>query len=312
MPVQKDSVEGRTDEAGQDADRHLGHTQGPGRGVHEQQEDATHEARGGNELRVVRAHAHSREVRDDQADPADGAGNTHRTGRHECGTGNGDVPNDLDIGAEAFSLRLAHRQDVEPPAHREQDDGRHQHHRKHAADLRQGHIREAAHGPVGDGRQFGLRVRHILDEAQDGTHGAADDDTGQDEHDVGVTLHGRRDEDSKSHSDDAAHERKTGQQEAGKTQQDGDGRADAGATGNAQKVRRNERVLENALVRDTGHGEHDADEDGRRNAREPQAHDDVAGHLRILATPVEQLSKEDVNAFFRGDRVLSGTERNDH
>ena len=44
MPVQKDGVEGRADEAGKDADRHLSYTQRPGRGVHEQQEDAAHKA----------------------------------------------------------------------------------------------------------------------------------------------------------------------------------------------------------------------------------------------------------------------------
>lgn len=312
MPVQKDGVEGRADEAGKDADRHLSYTQRPGRGVHEQQEDAAHKARGGNEFGVIRPYTHSREVRDDQTDPADGAGNADRAGRHECGTCDGDVPNDLDIGAEALRLRLTHGEDVQPPAHREQDDGGNDHGRKHASDLRQRHIREAAHGPVRNGRQFRLRVSNILDETQDRTHSAADDDTGKDEHDVGVTLHGRRNEDRKSYGDDSAYKREAGQQEAGKTQQDRNGSANAGTTGNTQEVRRNERVLEDALVRDTGHGEHDADEDGRRNAREPEAHDNVAGHLRILAAPVEQLSKEDVNAFFRGDRVLSGTERNDH
>ena len=312
MPVQENGIEGRADEAGQDADRHLGHTQRPGRGVHEQQEDAAHKARGGNEFGVIRPYTHSREVRDDQTDPADGAGNADRAGRHECGTCDGDVPNDLDIGAEALRLRLTHGEDVQPPAHREQDDGGNDHGRKHAADLRQRHIRETAHSPVRNGRQFRLRVCHILDEAQDGTHGAADDDTGQDEHDVRVALHGRRNEDRESNGNNSAYKRETGQQEAGESQQDGDGGANAGTTGNTQEVRRDERVLEDALVRDTGHGEHDAYQDGRRNAREPEAHDNVAGHLRILAAPVEQLSKEDVDAFLRGDRVLSCTERNDH
>ena len=312
MPVQKDGVEGRADEAGKDADRHLSYTQRPGRGVHEQQEDAAHKARGGNEFGVIRPYTHSREVRDDQTDPADGAGNADRTRGHQRGTGNGDVPNDLDIGAEALCLRLTHGEDVQPPAHREQDDGGNDHGRKHAADLRQRHIRETAHSPVRNGRQFRLRVCHILDEAQDGTHGAADDDTGQDEHDVRVALHGRRNEDRESNGNNSAYKRETGQQEAGESQQDGDGGANAGTTGNTQEVRRDERVLEDALVRDTGHGEHDAYQDGRRNAREPEAHDNVAGHLRILAAPVEQLSKEDVDAFLRGDRVLSCTERNDH
>ena len=312
MPVQKDGVEGRADEAGKDADRHLSYTQRPGRGVHEQQEDAAHKARGGNEFGVIRPYTHTSKMRDDQADPADGAGNAHRAGCHKRGTGDGDVPYDLDIGAEAPGLRLTHGEDVEPPAHREQDDGGDDHGRKHASDFRQGHVRETAHGPVRDGSEFRLWVSNILDEAQDGTHGAADNDAGQDEHDVRVALHSRRNEDRESYRDNAAHEREAGQQEAGKTQQDSNGSADAGTTGNTQEVRRNERVLENALVRDTGHGEHDADEDGRRNAREPEAHDNVAGHLRILAAPVEQLSKEDVDAFLRGDRVLSCTERNDH
>ena len=300
MPVQKDGIEGRADEAGQDADRHLGHTQRPGRGVHEQQEDAAHKACRRNELGVVRAHTHSREVRDDQTDPADGAGNADRTRGHQRGTGNGDVPNDLDIGAEALCLRLTHRQNVEPPAHREQDDGGNDHSWKHAADLRQRHIRKAAHGPICNSRQFRLRVCHILDEAQDGTHGAADDDTGQDEHDVRVALHGRRNEDRESNGNNSAYKRETGQQEAGESQQDGDGGA------------KNERVLEDALVRDTGHGEHDTDEDGSCNTRKPKAHDHIAGHLRILAAPVEQFSKEDVYAFLCVDRVLSCTERNDH
>ena len=137
MPVQKDGIEGRADEAGQDADRHLGHAQRPGGGVHEQQEDAAHKARGRNEFCVVRANAHTSEVRDDQADPADGAGNAHRAGCHKRGTGDGDVPYDLDIGTEALCLRLAHGEDVEPPAHREQDDGGNDHGRKHTSDLRQ-------------------------------------------------------------------------------------------------------------------------------------------------------------------------------
>ena len=67
MPVQKDGVEGRADEAGKDADRHLSYTQRPGRGVHEQQEDAAHKARGGNEFGVIRPYTHTSKMRDDQA-----------------------------------------------------------------------------------------------------------------------------------------------------------------------------------------------------------------------------------------------------
>lgn len=251
-------------------------------------------------------------MRNDEADPADGARNAHRTGRHQGGAGNGDVPNDVDIGAEAPGLGLTHGEYVEPPAHREQDDGRNQHRRQNAADFRQSHIRERTHGPVRDGSQFGLGVCHVLDEAQDRAHRSADDDAGQYEHDVGVALHDGRNEHSERYRDDAADKGKAGQNETGEAHQDGDGRADTRAAGNAQEVRRNEWVFEDTLVRYTGHGQHDTDQDRRSYAGQAESHDDVARHLGVIAALVEQLSKEDIDAFLGRDRILSGAQSHDH
>ena len=251
-------------------------------------------------------------MRNDEADPTDGARNTHRAGRHQRGAGNGDIPNQVDIGTEAPGLRLAHGEYVEPPAHREQDDGGNQHGRQDAADFRQSHIRERTHRPIRDGRQFGLGVRDVFDEAQDGAHRPADDDTGQNEHDVGVALHDGRNEHGECDRNDTADESEPGQDETGEAHQDSDGCADTRAAGDAEKVRRNERVLEDALVRDTGHGEHDAHQNGSCDAGQAKSHDDVAGHLGILAAAVEQLSKQDVDAFFGRNRVLSRAQSHDH
>lgn len=251
-------------------------------------------------------------MRNDKADPADGARNAYRTGRHQGCAGNGDIPNDVDIGTEAPGLCLAHGEDVEPPAHREQDDGGNQHRRQDAADLRQGHIRERTHRPIRDGSQFGLGVRNIFDESQDGAHRAADDDTGQNEHDVGVALHDGRNEHGECDRNDTADKSKAGKDEPGEAQQNGDGCADTSAAGNTEEVRRNKRVLEDTLVRHTGHGQHDTHQDRRSDAGQAESHDDVSGHLGVIAALVEQLSKQDVNAFLGRDRVLPGAQSHDH
>ena len=77
-------------------------------------------------------------------------------------------------------------ENIEPPA---------DHHHEYEAQQDQcpaetyifcGHIGQGPQLPVGNGRKLGIRVRHVLDDTQDGTHEACHNDTGKHKHDNGI------------------------------------------------------------------------------------------------------------------------------
>ena len=213
---------------------------------------------------------HAGDVRDDEADPADHAGDGDHAGGHERRRGDHEQAQAPGLDAQRLGLLVAERQHVDAPAqqHQRHEPDQHQRHRRPHLALADG--REAAEQPEHDGGQLVVGVGQDLHE-RDGRAGErADHHAGQHQHqDRVAAVHHRGDavdeaDGGKPHDEgrelDAGH---------GQRQEDAEHGAEAGAGRHAEDVGRHQRVAEQRLVGGARRRNRRPDDHGREHARQP-------------------------------------------
>ena len=247
----------------------------------------------------VGAHQQPHDVGHDEAHEADQAGQGHRSGRDQRGQAEQDGPLAPHVHAEVLRRVVAQQQAVQRacPGHDE-----------HACPTRmmgrpttrlcQSAPRQAAeqveedlaqlragevHGHGQAGRQHG--AHRVARQQQRGERGAAaaagdlvDDEHGRQGAHEGQDVDEAQAQHGDLHGDEHA-----------------DGRPERRATGRAQHVGVGQRVAQQALEGDAGHGQAEAHDQGREHARQAQLHDDGLRRLRpgLGHGPAQQVAGQD-------------------
>jgi hypothetical protein len=204
---------------------------------------------------VIGADQGARHVRDDQADPPDDAGGRDHAGGYE-GDGAEDRPlHQLDGRAQRARLVLAQREDVDLVAQQDDQDRRGQDRHRHQREVAVAGGGDAAHQPVGDGRQLLMRIGQQLDNGN-GRFGE-----GRDDH---ARQHERQRRGAPLHAGEELHHQEAADAEgeggpdddiAAADQQDRERAAEAGAGGHADDAGIDQWIAEQTLQGGAGDGE---------------------------------------------------------
>ena len=268
--VNEEGKDGRAEQRGDDADRDFALAQGAGEVIDDNHVSRAEQHRAGQEALVVGANQHPPQVRDDKLDPTDATAHRHLAGDDQSAAKDDRPAQRVDIDVERARFAFAQGEQVEPPAQAEQHrTGKRNRHGEQQQFVAAG-AGKAAHQPEDDAGQGVFGVGEVLQQADQGGEQAAEYHASEDKHQQAV-LHdavaGKEDENEggKATGDGAGKEAVHAEAE-----EDGKRAAKGGTGGNADDVRINQRVAEDALQGYAGERQPRFGHGGGQDAR--QAH----------------------------------------
>ncbi len=261
------------DQGRENAQRQL-HGERRARHVVEQQKvERPQQGGGGQHEAVVRAPDQPGDLRNQQADPGDHPGQSHRQRAQQGGQRDDPGARGAHRHAQCGRFLVAHAQHVERMAQADEGGGGQRHQRGGEPHAVRRHAGERAHQPIANGGQLVVRVGDILGGGQQRGEKRAGDQARQQQH------HNAMDADQAGEQQGHAH----GQQpknKAGKlnlpkgvTEQDAQCRAECGSGQTAEHFRRGQRITKQRLVGRARGRQRGADAHGSDDARRAQLHD---------------------------------------
>ena len=246
--------------------------------------DREHERRAdqrgnGREARELGTDDKPRHVRHDEAHPADDARHGDARGRRQCRGGDHDRAQAPRVHAERTCLVLGQREQVDAPCKREQHRERERHGGQKARELLSRCRREAAHQPERDRWKLVVGIGEILEQRNRGAEQARDDDAGEDQrHERIVRGQSRRDQHDDADRREAAGERRDLDRDEARAEKDSEDCAERRARRYAERVRRDQRVAKQMLVRGSRRRERGAHEHRDTYAWHSNLPDDGIAH----------------------------------
>ena len=223
-------------------------------------------------------------MRDQQPDPAHLSAHGHRRGGNQRGSQNEQHPGLFDVDTAGAGFVIAQGEDVQPPAQQVNDSDACKDERAADEDLLVTGTGKAAHQPVGDLRQFVLRVSRILEQRSDCIEQRGGNGSCQHQIDHGAAIVLACNFQGKEDGRKTEHQRNELCFQNAARQNDGQNCAHAGAAGHAKNVRRGKRIRKQGLKGVSRTGQPCTHDDRHKNAGQAQVDDDgIVLHIGCAA-----------------------------